>query len=174
MIEPNQIDTKNFKKIFTKLEETYIDELENLLISKLYQDKVVAIPGFENESIEFVGRTNYTIRLKRPNKNFWSISFQTLRKSIRKVLREGKLEPVDPTLLEKEDLQEFDEVAVSMLLHILPDNEYLSRSFVGNLVEHPTLGEGRVIRISESGNVEIEFGDRSVMLKPGFVQLKLN
>ena len=47
-------------------------------------------------------------------------------------------------------------------------------SFVGNPVIHPTLGDGKVIRISDSGNVEVQFKDRTVRLKPNFIKLKMN
>ncbi|MFN2126714.1 MAG: hypothetical protein ACK2TU_02545, partial [Anaerolineales bacterium] len=66
------------------------------------------------------------------------------------------------------------ELPTNMVLHILSDEEYASRSFVGNAVEHPTLGLGKVMAISDSGNVEVKFRDRVATLKPGYVRLKKN
>ena len=61
-----------------------------------------------------------------------------------------------------------------MLLNVLPEKEYKKRSFVGNPVIHPTYGEGIVVRISDTGNVEVQFKERLVRLKPNFIKLKTN
>jgi len=172
MINPSKLESEEFDKIFKQLETTYIEELENMMISNLMEKKSIEIPGTNHETIEFAGRTNFKIRLKRPNKNIWSVSVQTLKESIRRVLREGILLPICSKI--KEDtskVKEFD-LPVLMLLHTIPEQEYQTRSFVGNIVAHPTLGEGKILRITESGNVEIQFKDRKVKLKPNYVQLK--
>jgi hypothetical protein len=61
-----------------------------------------------------------------------------------------------------------------LLLNVLPEKEYKKRSFVGNPVIHPTYGEGIVVGISDTGNVEVQFEERLVRLKPNFIKLKTN
>jgi len=74
------------------------------------------------------------------------------------------------TLPKKEKI----DLPTTLLLNVLPELEYKNRSFVGNPVVHPTYGEGKVIRISDSGNVEVQFKERLVRLKPNFIKLKTN
>lgn len=171
MIKPTHFTSCDFKNTFEALEEHFLDELEGLLVSKLMEQKSITLPNAENEVVEFAGRTNYKIRLKRPNKSVWSVSFQEFRESIRTVLRNGGLDPLQVNG-EKPAKKRNMELPTLILLHILPDEEYKSRSFVGNQVEHQTMGEGEVLGITNKGNVEVKFDDRKVMLKPRFVKLK--
>ncbi|MFZ0389385.1 MAG: hypothetical protein WAN36_02915, partial [Calditrichia bacterium] len=119
--------------------------------------------------LEYAGKTNFKIRFKRPNKNVWSVPFQDFRESIRHVLREGRLNAVEA---EEDHQKETMDLPTLLLLHVLPDEEFARRSFVGNKVDHPTMGEGRIVRITASGNVVVEFLERQVKLKPGFIKLK--
>lgn len=172
MIDPLNFKSANFKETFEELEEAYLDELGESLIRRLMEKKSVELPGAAKEVLEFAGRTNYKIRLKRPNKNVWSVSFQDFREAIRKVLRKGRLNSLEgQNEKSAESTGPFD-LPTSMLLHILPDDEYKKRSFVGNRVIHPTMGEGRVVHITDTGNVEVKFDERIVKLKPTFVKLK--
>ncbi|MEJ2634441.1 MAG: hypothetical protein P8184_04005 [Calditrichia bacterium] len=172
MIESTKINSSNLKTTLEELEEVFLDELENMLVTRLMENKRVVLPGTKNNVVEYAGRTNFKIRLKRPNKNVWSITFQDFRESIRKVLREGNLAPVDGMGDGGSVKNGKFDLPTLFLLHVLPPEEYSKRSFVGNHVVHPTLGEGEVLRISDSGNVEVEFPSRVVMLKPSFVELK--
>ena len=174
MINPSELENKNFNEVFPDLEALYIDELETMLVSNLIENKKVEIVGKEADVLEFIGKTNFKLRLKRPHKNVWSISLQSLKDSIKKVLRIGELVPLTNNshkILEKTDTID---LPVLLLLHTIPGIEYENRSFVGNKVIHPKLGEGKVNRISDSGNVEIQFNDKTVLLKPNFVQLKIS
>jgi len=174
MIEETKIKSVIFNQALLELEDTYINELEDMLISKLMEQKTIRLHGNFDEVIEFAGRTNYKIRLRRPNKNVWSIPFREFRESIRKVLRIGTSglynNGSQNALLKKEKI----DFPTALLLNILPEKEYKNRSFVGNPVIHPTYGDGEVIRISDSGNVEVQFKDRMVHLKPNFIKLKTN
>jgi len=174
MIEETKFTTADFNKALLELEYHYINELENLLISKLMEQKSVQLEGLADEVIEFAGRTNYKIRLRRPNKNVWSIPFRDFRESIRKVLRFGTSGLLKDNETEPIPKKIKIEYPIALLLNVLPEKEYKTRSFVGNPVIHPTLGDGKVIRISESGNVEVQFKDRTVRLKPNFIKLKTN
>ena len=73
MIEETKFKSLIFNQALLELEDAYINELEDMLLSKLMADKEVQLHGNFNEVIEFAGRTNYKIRLRRPNKNVWSI-----------------------------------------------------------------------------------------------------
>ncbi len=171
MIEPNKFSSADLNQALHELEDRYIDELEDMLISQLMDQKSVQLYGETDEVLEFAGRTNYKIRLRRPNKNVWSISFKDFRESIRKVLRTGPskiLDENDSTAVAKEENIDYP---TTLLLHVLPNDEYKNRSFVGNRVIHPTWGDGRIVSILDSGNVEVEFPDRKVVLKPNFIKL---
>ncbi len=172
MINESRLTSTDFKKVFSELEESCVGELEDLLLSRLMENKSVVVPGTDEEILEFAGRTNYKIRLKRPNKNVWSITFQEFRESIRKVLRKGRLDEFNGKAKSQGEKGNGFDLPTQLLLHVLPNEEYRRRSFVGNTVVHPTMGEGAVVGISDSGNVEVEFQERVVMLKPGFVKLK--
>lgn len=173
MINPSKFESPDFTKVFETIENMFVEELTTIMVDKLFEEKSLTIPGTENEILEFAGRTNYKIRLKRPNKNVWSIPLQDIRDSIKKVLREGKLLPVEGKVTAADEKNKNHILPLNWLLHILPEEEYRERSFVGNIVRHPTLGEGEVLRITDSGNVEVKFAERTAMLKPNFVQLKL-
>ena len=172
MIEPSKFKSSNFSENFTELEELYIGELEELLVSELVKKKSLRIPGKKDEIVEYAGRTNYKIRIRRPNKNIWAIQFKDFRKSIREVLRRGKLDSIKDQTNRGKSRASFIDLPTNILLHVLPDDEYRSRSFIGNQVEHPTWGEGKVVNISETGNIDVQFKNRVVTLKPSFVQLK--
>lgn len=171
MIESKKFSSPNFNENFQQLEKLFVDELEQKVVSTLVEKRTIVLPGTRDEVLEFAGRTNYKLRLKRPNKNVWSVPLQTFRESIRKVLREGKLTPLEQNAKAPRNKSGEDALATLLLLHILPEEEYYLRSFVGNQVHHPTLGEGKVVRITDSGNVEVAFAERVVRLKPDFVQL---
>ena len=174
MIEETKIKSVVFNQALLELEDAYINELEDMLISKLMEQKSVQLHGNFDEVIEFAGKTNYKIRLRRPNKNVWSIPFREFRESIRKVLRigtSGLLNNGSQNAVLKKAKIDFP---TTLLLNVLPEQEYKNRSFVGNPVVHPTYGEGSVMRISDSGNVEVQFKERIVRLKPNFIKLKTN
>lgn len=173
MISPSKLEDTNFSQVFGVLEAAYVSEIENMLVANLIENKTVEIPGTDKDSLEFLAKTNFKLRLKRPHKNVWSVSLQSLKDSIRKVLREGKLEPVSEKSTSNSVKTRGFELPVFLLLHTVPNEEFLNRSFVGNKVTHPQLGEGEVIRISDSGNVEIQFPEKTILLKPGFIQLKV-
>lgn len=172
VIEPQKLKSPEFNQTFQELEEYYVDELENMLLAELVEKKSLKLATHQDEVIEFAGKTNYKIRVRRPHKNVWSIPLKDFRKSIRRVLRQGALDPLNEKRLESTKFERVSDLPTKILLHILPDEEYKQRSFVGNTVVHPTLGSGKVIAISESGNVEIEFENRVAKLKPDFVRLK--
>ena len=81
MIEPLKFESPDFSEVFETFENMYVEELTTMMIDKLFEEKTLSIPGIENEILEFAGRTNYKIRLKRPNKNVWSIPLQDIRDS---------------------------------------------------------------------------------------------
>lgn len=172
MIEVTELKSENLSQILNETEEVFVNELENMLLSKLIEEKSIRIQGQYEEVLEFAGRTNHKIRLRVPNKNVWSVSFRDLGESIRKVLRTGSIfsdEIVSGN--SKSGDQVFDH-HTNLLLHILPQKEYEKRSLVGNEVVHSSLGYGKVISISESGNVVVKFEDRTVRLKPNFIKLR--
>ncbi len=173
MIDPNLFTSSSFSENFQQLENQFVEELEHVIIANLMEKRTVTIPQLKDEVVEFSGKTNFKIRIKRPNKNVWSVPLQDFRDAIRKVLRKGKLSGVEEVLKAPHNHREEQEKAILLLLHILPEEEFRRRSFVGNRVVHPTLGEGVVMEITESGNVVVQFPERTVKLKPGFIQLKL-
>ncbi len=170
MIDPAKFKSPKFSEVFEELENLFLNELENLLINQLIEQKEIRLHDFRDETLEFAGRTNFKLTLKRPNKNVWSVSLKTLHDALRHILREGKVPSLDDKSLE---LDEHDRLPIIMLVHCIPEQEYQVRSFVGNIVEHEVLGEGRILRIGKSGNVEVQFHDRKAKLKPDFVTLKL-
>lgn len=171
MIEPSKITSSDLNQALHELEDLYIDELENMLMSQLMDQKSVHLYGKTDEILEFAGRTNYKIRLRIPNKNVWSISFKDFRESIRKVLRTGPSKILDGNGSTTPTREENLDYPTNLLLHVLPNDEYKNRSFVGNKVNHPTWGVGKIVSISDSGNVEVEFTNRKVILKPNFIKL---
>ncbi len=173
MINTSKLKSLEFNQALYEIEDRYVNELENMLISKLIEEKSVHLHGKYREILEFAGRTNYKIRLKIPNKNVWSISFRDFRESIRKVLRTGKIFEYNQENMNSAPDNELFDLPICLLLHVLPTKEYENRSFVGNKVIHPTLGNGKVISISDSGNVDVEFEDRVAKLRPNYIKLKL-
>lgn len=171
MIDPQLLQSDNFEEIYPRLESGFVDELENLALNRLYRERFFELPGPTHEKVEFVSKSNYKIRIKRPNKNLWSVPLQDFRKCIKVALREGTISPDIPFGDENAPPAE-EELPLMSLLHVLPEEEYLKRSLVGNAVEHKTLGEGKIVRILESGNLEVQFKDQTLVLKPSFVKLK--
>ena len=173
MIDTGKLKSADLNIALQDLEESSIVELENMLITKLIEKKCIHLHGRFEEVLEFAGRTNYKIRVRQPNKNVWSISFKDCRESIRKVLRLGTTiifgDKQESFVNKKDQLDD----QTSLLLNILPEQEYQIRSFVGNLVEHPSWGIGKLVCINENGNIQVEFKDRIVRLKPNFVKLKI-
>ncbi len=169
MIDPAKLKTANFQSSLHDLEEFYITELENMVITELMEKRRIQLHGRFNEILEFVGRTNYKISLRRPNKDIWSISFKDFREAIRKILRTG----TSPVFSPNNQKEQYD-AKIAMLLHVLPENEYQNRSFIGNSVVHPHWGTGKLIGINDNGNVQVEFKDQVVKLKPDFVELKIS
>jgi hypothetical protein len=171
MLESQKNKFSTLDQAIFNLEELYINELEDMLYSRLIEDKRIELNGNVKETIEFAGKTNYKIRLRRPNKNVWAIPFKDFREAIRVVLRIGTHK-----LKVKENLgyspSHEIKYATSLLLNILPEKEYQQRSFVGKRVVHPKWGEGKILSISESGNADVQFRDRVVRLKPNFIKLK--
>jgi hypothetical protein len=172
MIKPSKLKSEDFCQTLSEMEDRYIEELEEMLISKLISEKSVHLAGKHEETLEFAGRTNYKIRLRVPNKNVWSISFRDFRESIRKVLRKGIVSESEFEEDKSRATEKLLDQLTTLLLHILPEEEYKERSFIGNKVTHPTLGSGKVISISDSGNVEVEFRDKVAKIKPNYIQLK--
>jgi len=172
MIESEVLEGCQFQEKFLLLEREYVSELENMIFSQLLQFGQVEV-GDKNEILEFSGRTNYKIRVRRPNRNVWSVPLKNLQDAIRKVLREGEISREKGAFLTTKNGKPSPlETPLKMLLESIPWTEFEKRSFVGNAVQHEVYGTGFIQRISESGNVEIEFGERKVLLKPGFFELK--
>ncbi len=170
MIEPTKIKFSDLRQALQELEAQFVNELEDMLISQLMEKKSVQLYGQKDEVLEFAGKTNYKIRLRRPQKNVWSVSFKDFRESIRKVLRNGTSRLVsEGTPLAKRNKLD---LPTSLLLNVLPAQEYENRSFIGNKVTHPMWGEGNIVSISDSGNVEVQFTERIVTLKPNFIKLE--
>lgn len=168
MIDPAKLKTSNLQHSLQELEESYITELENMVITELMEKKRIQLYGRFKEIVEYLGRTNYKIILRRPNKEIWSVSFKNFREAIRKVLRTGTA-----SVFSSNEKEELLDIKMAMLLHILPENEYQSRSFIGNTVVHPNWGTGKLVCINENGNAQVEFKDQLVKLKPDFVELKV-
>ncbi len=168
MIDPAKLKSSNLQHSLQELEESLITEIENMLLSVLMEKKRIQLHGRFKEILEYLGRTNYKISLRRPNKEIWSVTFKDFREAIRKVLRTGTA-----AVFSSNDQKEPMDVRMAMLLHILPENEYQIRSFIGNTVIHPNWGTGKLVCINENGNVQVEFKDQIVKLKPEFVELKV-
>ncbi|NOX37849.1 MAG: hypothetical protein GXO78_09970 [Calditrichaeota bacterium] len=172
MIDASDLKDFDFSRNYFELEERFISEIENLIFDTLIREGRVAIEGDENNVLEFYNRTNFKVRVKRPQKNVWSVPIQLLRDAIRKVLREGHLRKSDGSLAIKIDTRPAKlDIPVQLLLRIVPEQEYVKRSLVGNKVRHNVYGEGRIQRITETGNVEVAFKDKVVKLKPQYFQL---
>lgn len=173
MIDPGKIKSSELNIALQDLEESSVIELENMLISELIAKKCIRLHGRFEEVLEFAGRTNYKIRLRQPNKTVWSISFKDCRESIRKVLRLGTTTIFGEEQNSRAEKKDQLDHHTTLLLNVLPEQEYEIRSFIGNLVVHPNWGIGKLVRINENGNIEVEFKDRTVRLKPDFIKLKL-
>ncbi len=172
MIDTSDLKHFDFSRHYPEMEERFIFEIETMIFETLIQQGRVAIEGDENNVLEFYNRTNFKVRVKRPQKNVWSIPIQTLRNAIRKVLREGHLRREDGSLAIKIDTRPAKlDVPVQLLLRLVPEDEYVKRSLVGNKVRHNVYGEGRIQRITETGNVEVAFKDKIVKLKPQYFEL---
>ncbi|MFQ5584535.1 MAG: hypothetical protein ACE5GL_08895, partial [Calditrichia bacterium] len=91
MIEPSKFKDPDLLQNLHELEMRYIDEIEEMIISRLFSVGQLSFGEADDEILEFSGKTNYKIQLKRPNKNVWSIPIQLLKEAIRKVLRTGEL-----------------------------------------------------------------------------------
>lgn len=170
MIEPSKFRFTDFNTNLHELEIQFVEEIENLIVSRLFDEGKLEIS--ENEIIEFSGRTNYKIRLKRPHKNVWSVPIHVLKENIRKVLRnggaiEGKIVNLDDRKVNDSNI----ELPIKILLQSVPEDEYKNRTFVGNHVTHKIYGEGIIQRITENENIEVAFKDREVLLKPDFCAL---
>lgn len=173
MIESSVLEQLNFAENYSELEEQFVSELENMILSQLIENGRVTSQAKGEDVIEFAGRTNFKIRVKRPNKNVWSIPIQLLKEAIRKVLREGKLLTTGGSYaVSKTGKPSHLETPLKLLLASVPEEEYRKRSLVGNLVTHEVYGEGIIRRITNTGNVEIEFENKVALLKPGFFELK--
>ena len=172
MIDTNMFTSPEFQENFQRLEIRFVEELEHTIIAHLMEQRSIALPDLPEEVIEFAGKTNFKIRIKRPNKNVWSVPLQEFRHAIRQVLREGKLPSLEEVQKAPRNHHEETIKATLLLLHILPEEEFYKRSFVGNKVVHITLGEGEIVQITETGNVVVDFSNRRVKLKPAFIQLK--
>ena len=97
---------------------------------------------------------------------------QTLKDAIRKVLREGFLRAEDGKIHHQFICKPASvEAALHLLLRIVPEEEYHRRSIVGNRVHHKIYGEGVIKRVTSTGNVEVEFADKCVKLKPDYFQI---
>jgi hypothetical protein len=173
MIEPGKLTSSDLNVALQDLEDSSIVELENMLISELLAKKSIRLHGRFEEVLEFAGRTNYKIRLRQPNKTVWSVSYKDCRESIRKVLRLGTPTIFGEGQISRTDKKDQLDHHTTLLLNILPEQEYEMRSFIGNPVVHPNWGIGRLTRINENGNIEVQFEDRTVRLKPDFIKLKL-
>lgn len=171
MIDPTRFVSANFTDNFPQLEEEAVAELENLLFSRLLEQGQVTVG---EEVLEFAGRTNFKLRVKRPNRSVWSIPLKQLRDTLRQVLREGpQILDQEPFVVSRGGRTTTTSEGLRLLLLSIPPEEYQSRSFIGNEVEHGVYGVGKIVRINDSGNVEIEFPEKCVLLKPQFFRLKL-
>lgn len=172
MIETSKLKGVDFHQNFEELEERFVDEIENIISSQLFEKGCINSEPNENGDVEFFGRTNFKIQLKQPNKNVWSVPIQLLKRSIKKVLRNGgDLETL--TLPEKKSNRSGYEVPIKILLQSIPEDEFKKRTFVGNAVNHSVYGEGVIKNINDTGNIEVEFNDREILLKPEFCKLKI-
>lgn len=171
MIEASKLKGVEFHENFEEVEAQYIDEIENIISSQLFEKGHLRFE--EEEDLEFFGRTNFKIRLKQPNKNVWSVPIQLLKKSIGSVLRNGGNIEAGIAFISEGRKQASDyELPIKLLLKSIPKEEFEKRTFVGNPVDHEIYGGGVIMGINETGNVEVKFEDREVLLKPEFCKLK--
>ena len=172
MIETSKLKGVVFHENFEELEDRFVDEIEDIISSQLFEKGRINCEQMENGVVEFFGRTNFKIQLKQPNKNVWSVPIQLLKRSIKKVLRNGgNLESL--TVPEKKNNQSGYELPIKLLLQSIPKDEFRKRTFVGNTVDHSIYGEGVIKNINDTGNIEVEFKDREVLMKPEFCKLKI-
>jgi len=173
MIETSKLPSTDFEQNFEELEEQYVNEIEGIISAQLFEKGHLARDHEEADDLEFFGRTNYKIRLKQPNKNVWSVPIQLLKKSIQKVLRNGgNIEEGVTTSSTKKKSETNYEMPIKLLLKSIPEEEFQKRTFVGNSVDHEVYGEGVINGINDTGNVEVKFQERKVLLKPEFCKLK--
>lgn len=173
MIETSKLPSTDFEKNFQELEGQYVNEIEGIISAQLFEKGHLAGDHEKADDLEFFGRTNYKIRLKQPNKNVWSVPIQLLKKSIRKVLRNGgNIEEGVITGSGKKKSEASYEMPIKLLLKSIPGEEFQKRTFVGNTVDHKVYGEGIIKGINDTGNVEVKFPEREVLLKPEFCKLK--
>lgn len=172
MVETSKLKSTDFQQNFGELEVKFVDEIEDIISSQLYGKGYLNPNHGNTENLEFFGKTNFKIRLKLPNKNVWSVPIQLLKRSIQVVLRNGG----DVELLslsdKKDDMSGY-ELPIKLLLKSIPQEELSKRTFVGNAVCHDVYGEGEIKSINETGNVEVQFRDRQILLKPEFCKLKV-
>lgn len=172
MVETSKLKSADFRQNFGELEAKFVDEIEDIISSQLFENGFLKANHSPTENIQFFGKTNFKIRLKLPNKNVWSVPIQLLKRSIQAVLRNGG----DVELLslsdKKEDLSGY-EFPIKLILKSIPQEEFDKRTFVGNAVCHDVYGEGEIKSINDTGNVEVRFRDRQVLLKPEFCKLKI-
>lgn len=173
MIETSKLPSTDFEKNFEELEGQYINEIEGIISAQLFEKGHLSGDHEDAEDVQFFGRTNYKIRLKQPNKNVWSIPIQLLKKSIQKVLRNGgNIEEGVFTASKKKKSEANYEMPIKLLLKSIPEEEFQKRTFVGNTIDHEVYGEGVITSINDTGNVEVQFQEREVLLKPEFCKLK--
>jgi hypothetical protein len=173
MIETSNLVGVDFQENFEELEDRFVDEIENIISSQLFEKGCINSSQNANDHLEFFGRTNFKIRLKQPNKNVWSIPIQLLKKSIKQVLRNGgDIETL--SLHEKKNDRMGYELPIKLLLKSVPEEEIRKRTFVGNIVAHSIYGDGIIKAINGTGNIEVKFKDREVLLKPEFCKLKMS
>jgi hypothetical protein len=171
MVETSKLKGADFQQNFGELEVQFVDEIEDIISSQLYQRGYLNPNHGSTDNLEFFGKTNFKIRLKLPNKNVWSVPIQLLKRSIQRVLRNGgDIESL--SLLDKKGNLSDYELPIKLLLKSIPQEEFSKRTFVGNAVCHDVYGEGEIKSINETGNVEVSFKDRQILLKPEFCKLK--
>lgn len=173
MIETSKLPSTDFEKNFEELEGQYINEIEGMISAQLFEKGHLPVNQEEVDEVEFFGRTNFKIRLKQPNKNVWSIPIQLLKKSIQKVLRNGGNIEEGVTIASTKKSEANYEMPIKLLLKSIPEEEFQKRTFVGNTVDHEVYGEGVIKSINDTGNVEVKFQERQVLLKPEFCKLRM-
>lgn len=173
MVEASKLKGADLRQNFGELEVKFVDEIEDIISSQLFQKGFLNPNHGRTENLEFFGRTNFKIRLKLPNKNVWSVPIQLLKRSIQMVLRNGgDIESL--SLADKKGNLSGYEIPIKLLLKSIPLEEFIKRTFVGNAVCHDVYGEGEIQGINETGNVEVKFKDRQILLKPEFCKLKMS
>ncbi len=172
MIDLSDKPDFDFASQYEMLEDSLVSELEQMIYARLMSERTIQLNHEPNNEIEFLQRTTYKVMIRRPNKHVWSVPIPELRNAIRQVIRKGRLftqegklaiqVPAKPAYLPE---------AIKALLCIIPEEEYLSRSMVGNKVYHQVYGEGVIRSITNTGNVEIAFKEKVTLLKPQFFRL---